>query len=297
MITKYGYKQCPKCGYAVERRSGCPRMVCVCGAKWCYHCGKPHMKCYCRDDLTPESGDESDESEESDDQIMTSHELQARQPQASVSLDAGSHRPWARNLFDLGEELHDALAGEVLECKSHDYVRAKCTPITVCCKCFAAVVADSVPTDGDQDTDGRFITNRKLDGTASQAFQSAEKTKLGNSSSPAWECRKCSIVVCGACEIRSRPSASETESLTATTTSKPLPERQRQVTAARLKRANTPPSPKEASETESLTAVEEHERSQRSRKRQRQSFTTTSDLNNTTPSDKGQGGDKAANKH
>ncbi|KAK4988439.1 hypothetical protein LTR50_003953 [Elasticomyces elasticus] len=192
MITKYGYKQCPKCGYAVERRSGCPRMICVCGAKWCYHCAKPPMKCDCAEDLTSESGDDSDKSEdltsgsgdELDDQIMAS-------------------------LFDFGEELHDELAGE----------------------------------------------------------------------------------------IRSRPSASGTESLTTTATSKLLPERLRQVTATRLKRANTPPSPKEASETESLTAVEEHEHSQRSRKRQRQSSTTTSDLNNITPSAEGQGRDKAVNKH
>ncbi|KAK4981820.1 hypothetical protein LTR28_002934 [Elasticomyces elasticus] len=98
-------------------------------------------------------------------------------------------------------------------------------------------------------------------------------------------------------EMRSRPSASETESLTTTATSRLLPERPRQVTATRLKRANTPPSPKEASETESLTAVEEHEHSQRSRKRQRRSSTTTSDLNNMTPSAEGQGRDKAANKH
>lgn len=34
-----GWQRCPECGMCIERTSGCPHMVCVCGGEFCYSCG------------------------------------------------------------------------------------------------------------------------------------------------------------------------------------------------------------------------------------------------------------------
>ena len=42
------FKQCPKCGYWVERNKGCSTMKCKCGQEFCYDCGGtgcPHGRC------------------------------------------------------------------------------------------------------------------------------------------------------------------------------------------------------------------------------------------------------------
>ncbi|CAG9314467.1 unnamed protein product [Blepharisma stoltei] len=35
-------KFCPQCKRRVEKRGGCPNMSCICGATWCWRCGKPN---------------------------------------------------------------------------------------------------------------------------------------------------------------------------------------------------------------------------------------------------------------
>ena len=40
MMKQGGWKFCPGCNHLVERIDGCKNMVCVCGARFCYRCGK-----------------------------------------------------------------------------------------------------------------------------------------------------------------------------------------------------------------------------------------------------------------
>ena len=39
-----GYKACPACGEMIERREGCNNILCRCGARMCYECGKELSK-------------------------------------------------------------------------------------------------------------------------------------------------------------------------------------------------------------------------------------------------------------
>ena len=41
------WKFCPTCRHLVERTYGCDHMTCVCGARFCYHCGKRQNECVC----------------------------------------------------------------------------------------------------------------------------------------------------------------------------------------------------------------------------------------------------------
>ncbi|UZP46328.1 hypothetical protein NXS19_014140 [Fusarium pseudograminearum] len=43
-----GWKRCSKCGHVIEKSMGCNHMVCICGHRFCYACGKDAMKCACR---------------------------------------------------------------------------------------------------------------------------------------------------------------------------------------------------------------------------------------------------------
>ncbi|KAF8551368.1 hypothetical protein OG21DRAFT_1377821, partial [Imleria badia] len=38
--SEHGWKVCPTCAVIVERIDGCSRMICRCGAKFCYRCGR-----------------------------------------------------------------------------------------------------------------------------------------------------------------------------------------------------------------------------------------------------------------
>jgi hypothetical protein len=40
LVKRAGWKFCPGCGHLVERIDGCKSMSCVCGVKFCYHCGQ-----------------------------------------------------------------------------------------------------------------------------------------------------------------------------------------------------------------------------------------------------------------
>ncbi|QPC72307.1 hypothetical protein HYE68_003059 [Fusarium pseudograminearum] len=42
-----GWKRCSKCGHVIEKSMGCNHMVCICGHRFCYACGKDAMKCAC----------------------------------------------------------------------------------------------------------------------------------------------------------------------------------------------------------------------------------------------------------
>lgn len=37
-------RQCPRCGVAVEKTSGCDHITCVCRAEWCYRCLAPYSR-------------------------------------------------------------------------------------------------------------------------------------------------------------------------------------------------------------------------------------------------------------
>jgi hypothetical protein len=61
-------QRCPSCSRFVERRSGCSSISCLCGANFCYGCGKTMNQCICS--LIPprvpeyQDGDGEDEEEE-----------------------------------------------------------------------------------------------------------------------------------------------------------------------------------------------------------------------------------------
>ena len=38
---------CPTCSHLVDRTEGCSHMTCVCGTRFCYHCGKAQKDCLC----------------------------------------------------------------------------------------------------------------------------------------------------------------------------------------------------------------------------------------------------------
>ncbi|KAF5246058.1 hypothetical protein FAUST_1469 [Fusarium austroamericanum] len=42
-----GWKRCSKCGHVIEKSMGCDHMVCLCGHRFCYACGKDAGKCAC----------------------------------------------------------------------------------------------------------------------------------------------------------------------------------------------------------------------------------------------------------
>lgn len=39
------WRRCPACNHGVERHSGCPRITCRCGTKFCYVCGRRWCRC------------------------------------------------------------------------------------------------------------------------------------------------------------------------------------------------------------------------------------------------------------
>lgn len=40
LMETMGWRRCPDCGTLVERTTGCPHIVCVCGGEFCYLCGE-----------------------------------------------------------------------------------------------------------------------------------------------------------------------------------------------------------------------------------------------------------------
>jgi len=60
LVTKFRYKQCPKCRTAVRKMFGCNHMACLCGAQWCFGCTKPITVCDggCSDGFVDDDDDE-----------------------------------------------------------------------------------------------------------------------------------------------------------------------------------------------------------------------------------------------
>ncbi|KAK0721917.1 hypothetical protein B0T26DRAFT_850151 [Lasiosphaeria miniovina] len=45
LMQRNAWKQCSKCGQAVERANGCRHMICLCGHEFCYRCEGPWEVC------------------------------------------------------------------------------------------------------------------------------------------------------------------------------------------------------------------------------------------------------------
>lgn len=48
---KNKYRRCHQCGIMVEKLSGCDKMTCRCGAKFCFQCGSINAMCKCTSDM------------------------------------------------------------------------------------------------------------------------------------------------------------------------------------------------------------------------------------------------------
>jgi len=47
LLVSLGMRICSNCGNGIERKGGCDKVMCRCGAKFCYRCGKENAKCGC----------------------------------------------------------------------------------------------------------------------------------------------------------------------------------------------------------------------------------------------------------
>ncbi|KAF9248014.1 hypothetical protein DTO027I6_6248 [Penicillium roqueforti] len=47
LMNKKIWKRCTKCSRVIELKEGCPHIICICRAQWCYHCGKKWKTCDC----------------------------------------------------------------------------------------------------------------------------------------------------------------------------------------------------------------------------------------------------------
>ncbi|KAL5583383.1 hypothetical protein UlMin_015825 [Ulmus minor] len=47
LARKRSWKRCPNCRFYVEKRTGCDRITCRCGHKFCYNCGKLECGHFC----------------------------------------------------------------------------------------------------------------------------------------------------------------------------------------------------------------------------------------------------------
>lgn len=50
VLSDLGMRICVSCGNGVEKKDGCDKMMCRCGAKFCYRCGTEFAMCNCTDD-------------------------------------------------------------------------------------------------------------------------------------------------------------------------------------------------------------------------------------------------------
>mmetsp|Transcript_12651 Transcript_12651/g.38719 ORF Transcript_12651/g.38719 Transcript_12651/m.38719 type:complete len:228 (+) Transcript_12651:272-955(+) len=47
VLSDLGMRICSMCGNGVEKKDGCDKMMCRCGAKFCYKCGADNATCNC----------------------------------------------------------------------------------------------------------------------------------------------------------------------------------------------------------------------------------------------------------
>ncbi|KAK6529415.1 hypothetical protein TWF281_008591 [Arthrobotrys megalospora] len=48
LVRQNGWRNCSKCGRAIELTEGCDHMTCVCGHQFCYSCGVDYEDCVCK---------------------------------------------------------------------------------------------------------------------------------------------------------------------------------------------------------------------------------------------------------
>ncbi|QDS73640.1 hypothetical protein FKW77_002267 [Venturia effusa] len=145
LLSKWGYKRCPRCGYGTRRMFGCSHMQCICGAHWCWGCERNFNECertggcpydededddaeyddYISDEEidmadtifpTPETDKLEDslpdapaEPEEPSDIVMGPlTEREARRRERAENLDARGGRYWERQGMDFGSEPAEA---------------------------------------------------------------------------------------------------------------------------------------------------------------------------------------------
>lgn len=65
LLTKFGYKSCPRCGAGVAKMFGCPHVRCQCGAHWCWECQRPIQICWGRPCAANRDDDDYYDEEES----------------------------------------------------------------------------------------------------------------------------------------------------------------------------------------------------------------------------------------
>lgn len=70
LLSKWGYKRCPRCGHGTRRMFGCSHMQCICGAHWCWGCERNFNEC------DRQGGCEDDEDEDYDDDDDYDSELE-----------------------------------------------------------------------------------------------------------------------------------------------------------------------------------------------------------------------------
>lgn len=48
LAKKERWRRCPKCSFYIERSEGCDNMLCRCGCRFCYNCGRRHANGHAR---------------------------------------------------------------------------------------------------------------------------------------------------------------------------------------------------------------------------------------------------------
>jgi hypothetical protein len=47
IVENNNFRDCKRCGIKIEKESGCDKIKCRCGFRFCYHCGAENAQCNC----------------------------------------------------------------------------------------------------------------------------------------------------------------------------------------------------------------------------------------------------------
>ncbi|KAF2717480.1 hypothetical protein K431DRAFT_288525 [Polychaeton citri CBS 116435] len=213
MLVQFGYKRCPKCRIGVKRMFGCSHMLCRCGAHWCYRCERQIEECQgtCDPDgVSSESESESeseDEDEDGEGKDQEDADLQG-------DLDQGGSRRWDTGNFDFGSDPGAQPQAQIWKC-SHDFTdfvpkqdefNRGDLSLLDCNLCFVELRPTLQPILAvrPRRTYAAVVAGKRkrLGSISENAATTAAQSVLSKGSSKAFECRTCSLIVCGACCVQ-----------------------------------------------------------------------------------------------
>ncbi|SMR53697.1 unnamed protein product [Zymoseptoria tritici ST99CH_3D1] len=138
MLTKFGYKQCPRCGEAVTRMFGCRHMRCRCGADFCWACLSPKKDCNgdcvaheSEEGSEPEQNSEGSENGDADDDLVQS-------PKEPANLDLNTQAHWENSGLDFGDDPGDTRMPQIWSCvhQFDEFMAADGEEYVECNRCF-----------------------------------------------------------------------------------------------------------------------------------------------------------------